>query len=120
MPVVGGRLRYIVKGNGEIAPATPAIVYPNNSYFGEVLNAVERLFIKQNHCKDPVCKTVFSSGMKVLTLKGIGLSWLPYCMVNHELETRDLISLTNTYGQKPPKVTIFADIMEGQTAQAFL
>jgi hypothetical protein len=63
-----------VKDSGEIAPATPAIVYPDNSYFGEVLNVGERLFGTRNHGKDPVCETVFSSGMKELTLKGIGVS----------------------------------------------
>ena len=35
VPVVGGRLRYAVKDSGEIAPARPAIVYPDNSYFGQ-------------------------------------------------------------------------------------
>ena len=99
VPVVGGRLRYAVKDSGEIAPATPAIVYPDNSYFGEVLNAGERLFGTRNHSKDPVCETAFSSGMKELTLKGVGVGWLPYSMVHRELETGDLISLANTYGQ---------------------
>ena len=112
VPVVGGRLRYAVKDSGEIAPATPAIVYPDNSYFGEVLNVGERLFGTRNHSKDPVCETAFSSGMKELTLKDIGVSWLPYSMVHRELETGDLISLANTYGQEPLEVAIYADIKE--------
>ena len=50
VPAVGGRLRYAVKDSGEIAPATPAIVYPDNSYFGEVftlLKAVYKIIVRQ-------------------------------------------------------------------------
>ena len=112
VPAVGGRLRYAVKDSGEIAPATPAIAYPDNSYFSEVLNAGERLFGTRNQSKDPVCETAFSSGMKELTLKGIGVGWLLYSMVHRELETGDLISLANTYDQEPLEVTIYADIKE--------
>ena len=112
MPVVVSRLRYIVKDSGKIALAKPTIVYPNNSYFGEVLNAVERPFSKRNHSKDPVSKTAFSSGVKELTLKGIGVSWRPYSTVHQELETSDLILLTNTYDQEPLEVAIYVDIKE--------
>ena len=57
--------------------------------------------------------------MKELTLKGIGVGWLPYSMVHRELETGDLISLANTYGQEPLEVAIYADIKE-EIAQAVL
>jgi len=50
--------------------------------------------------------------MKELTLKGIGVSWLPYRMVRRELETGDLISLANKYSQEPLEVAIYADIKE--------
>ena len=50
--------------------------------------------------------------MKELTLKGIGVSWLPYSMVHSELETGDLISLANKYSQEPLEVAIYADIKE--------
>ena len=50
--------------------------------------------------------------MKELTLKVIGVGWLPYSMVHRELETGDLISLANTYGQEPLEVAIYADIKE--------
>ena len=50
--------------------------------------------------------------MKELTRKGIGISWLPYSMVHRELETGNLISLANRYGQEPLDVAIYADIKE--------
>ena len=50
--------------------------------------------------------------MKELTRKGIGMSWLPYSMVHRELETGNLISLANRYGQEPLEVAIYADIKE--------
>ena len=50
--------------------------------------------------------------MKELTLKSIGVSWLPYSMVHRELETGDLISIENKYSQEPLEVAIYADIKE--------
>ena len=61
MPVVGRRLRYTVKDSGEIAPATPAILYPDNSYFGEVLNAGERLFAHGSTARIRSAKPLFSA-----------------------------------------------------------
>ena len=40
------------------------------------------------------------------------MSWLPYSMVHRELETGNLISLANRYGQEPLEVAIYADIKE--------
>ena len=50
--------------------------------------------------------------MKELTRKGIGMSWLPYNILHRELETGNLISLANRYGQEPLEVAIYADIKE--------
>jgi DNA-binding transcriptional LysR family regulator len=109
IPVVGGSLRYIVKENKDIAADTPAIVYPDNSYFGEVLNKAQRPFSTQGHSINPVCETAFSSGIKELALKGIGVGWLPFSMAYRELGSGQLISLANRFGKEPLEVAIYAD-----------
>ena len=109
VPVVGGALRYVVKDNGWIPDATPAIPYPENSFFGEVLSRADRNFGTASTSFGPVCVTAFSSGTKELILHGIGVGWVPFSMVHKELASGELISLANHYGREPLQVAIFAD-----------
>lgn len=110
IPVVGGPLRYTVRDNREIADDTPSIVYPENSYFGEVLNRAEAMFGTHRHSKNPVCETALSSGIKELILKGIGIGWLPFSMVYREVENGDLVRLANRLGKEPLDVAIYANV----------
>ncbi|WP_245626777.1 LysR substrate-binding domain-containing protein [Aestuariivita boseongensis] len=108
VPVVGGNLRYSVRDNRAIPLDTPAIVYPENSYFGEVLERSRRHFGTAGLCANPICQTAFSSGAKEMILKGLGVGWLPFSMVHREIESGELISLTNQFGQEPIDVAIYA------------
>ncbi len=119
VPVVGGSLRFNVKDDNTIPIYTPAIVYPDNSYFGEVLAKAGRTFATQEHSSNPVCETAFSSGIKELVLKGIGIGWLPYSMVHREIESGALISLSNSFGRQPLDVAIYGDTAN-ETAMALL
>jgi DNA-binding transcriptional LysR family regulator len=119
IPVLGGPLRYTVKANGEIPDTTPAIVYPQDSYFGEVLSAQARPFGTPSSCLNPVCETAFSSGIKELALKGIGLGWVPYSMAYREIENGDLISLGDNLGKVPVRVAVYADIKD-ETSMSLL
>ena len=112
VPVLGGALRYSVKANGEIPASTPAIVYPEESFFGEVMGAEERLFGTPSQCSNPVCETAFSSGIKELVLKGIGIGWLPFSMVYREVENGELISLGDKLGKVALNVAIYADVKD--------
>jgi len=109
IPVVGGSLRFAVRDGGDLPRGTPAIVYPDNSYFGEVLKAGQRPFGTHGFSETPVCETAFSSGIKEMILKGLGVGWLPFSMVYREIESGDLISLKGRFGQEPLDVAIYAD-----------
>ena len=109
VPVVGGALRYKVSDAGEIAIDTPAIVYPNDSYFGQVLQRSQRSFGTLGTVANPFSVTAFSSGVRELVLKGLGVGWLPFSMVHQEIESGALISLANRYGQEALQVAIYAD-----------
>ena len=108
IPVIGGALRYSVRGNGDVPLDTPAIVYPESSYFGEVLNKGQRAFGTANFSKNPVCQTAFSSGAKEMILNGLGVGWLPFSMVHREIENGELISLRNQHGQETLEVVVYA------------
>ena len=108
IPVIGGPLRYTVKDNGDISDKTPAIVYPETSYFGEFLKSANRPFGTSAFSKNPVCESAFSSGVKELVLDGIGVGWIPFSMAHREIENGSLISLANLIGKEPLKVTIYA------------
>ena len=109
IPVVGGGLRYAVRDNREIPEDTPAIVYPDGSYFGEVLASEDRAFGTAGNCANPICETAFTSGTKEMVIKGLGVAWLPYSMVHVEVESGTLISLANRYGKEPLNVAIYAN-----------
>lgn len=108
IPVIGGALRYAVRGNGFVPLDTPAIVYPDNSYFGEVLNNGQHAFGTANFSKNPVCQTAFSSGAKEMILNGLGVGWLPFSMAHREIENGELISLRNQLGQETLEVVVYA------------
>lgn len=109
VPVVGGGLRYAVRGDGKIEEDTPAVVYPENSFFGEVLSSGERLFGTPGLTTNPACVTAFSNGVLELVLRGIGVGWVPFSMAHNGLQSGDLISLANQFGKEPLKVVVFAD-----------
>lgn len=109
VPVVGGSLRYVVRDDGSIPADTPAVVYPEGSYFGEVLQASERRFSTPALCDMPMCETALSSGIKQLVLAGIGVGWVPFSMVHKEVESGDMISLANVLGQEELDTAVYAD-----------
>lgn len=108
VPVIGGGLRYAARGNGEVPLDTPAVVYPETSYFGEVLSKNHRQFGTTEFSLNPVCQTAFSSGAKEMILSGLGVGWLPFSMVHREIESGELISLRNQLGQEMLEVAIYA------------
>lgn len=109
VPVVGGALRYSVKAEGTVPRDTPAVVYPEDSYFGRVLRRGERPFSTPSFTENAVCVTAFSSGILELVLKGIGVGWLPYSMAHREIASGNLLSLSNALGQESLRVLVFAD-----------
>jgi len=116
VPVVGGSLRYAVKHGGEMAEHTPSIVYPENSFFGEVLTRGMRTFGTPGFSRNPVCETAFSSGVREMILKGIGVGWIPYSMAHREIESGDLILLETQYGKEKLEVAIYADTTDTMSA----
>ncbi|MFS4581228.1 LysR family transcriptional regulator [Phaeobacter sp. C3_T13_0] len=109
VPVVGGALRYIVTDYGNVPTNTPAIVYPEDSYFGEVLRKNNKPFGIPSSSANTFSVSAFSSGTRELVLKGLGIGWLPFSMAYREIESGELISLANHYGQEALQVAIYAD-----------
>ncbi|MBW4710423.1 LysR family transcriptional regulator [Roseobacter sp. YSTF-M11] len=119
IPVVGGGLRYAVRDDGSLPVDAPAIVYPQNSYFGSVLTTAQRPFGTLTLSENPVCETAFSSGIRELVVNGMGVGWLPYSMAHKEIESGDLISLSNHFGREQLKIVLYADSRD-QTATSLL
>ncbi|MEM9851545.1 MAG: LysR family transcriptional regulator [Pseudomonadota bacterium] len=109
IPVVGGSQRYTVRADGHIDRRAPAIVYPEDSYFGRILIRGQRTFGTARHASNPVCVTAFSSGVVELVMAGLGVGWLPYSMVHRHISSGAMTSLAQTLGQEPLTVTIFAN-----------
>lgn len=109
VPVVGGALRYKVTDFGDVPANTPAIVYPEDSYFGEVLRKNDKPFGIPSSSANTFSISAFSSGTRELVLNGLGIGWLPFSMVYREIESGALISLAHQYGQEALQVVIYAD-----------
>jgi DNA-binding transcriptional LysR family regulator len=112
IPVVGGQLRYVVTGDGDVPRDTPAIVYPQTSYFGQVLGRAEKPFGTPDFSANPTCESAFSSGIRELVLKGIGVGWLPFSMAHREIESGALVSLANRLGKLPLDIALYADVQD--------
>ena len=110
LPVVGGALRYRVRDGVELPEDTPAIVYPEDSYFGEILAASKRAFATRSSARNPACETAFASGLKEMAMSGLGIGWLPVSMVYREIESGELISLASSYGQEPLEIVLYARV----------
>ncbi len=109
VPVVGGALRYVVTDFGDVPIDTPAIVYPDGSYFGEVLRKNDRPFGTPGSSAVTFSVSAFSSGTRELALKGLGIGWLPFSMAYREIESGELISLAHRYGQEPLEAAIYGN-----------
>jgi len=109
VPLVGGALRFSIRDNDAVPIDTPAIVYPENSSFGALLRQRERPFATQMFSANPVCETAFSSGVRELIMKGLGVGWLPFSMAHREIESGEMVSLATRLGIEPLEVAIYAD-----------
>ncbi|MFL4468712.1 LysR family transcriptional regulator [Tateyamaria armeniaca] len=116
VPVVGGALRLAMDDGGDVPIDTPAIVYPDTSSFGALLRQRERPFGTQTFSANPVCETAFSSGVRELILKGLGIGWLPFSMVHREIESGELTSLASSLGKEPLEVAVYADTRQEPAA----
>ena len=108
LPVVGGPLRYALRDDGSVPPDTPAVIYPEASYFGQVLQASDRAFSTRTLTRNPVCETALSSGIKELVMQGVGVGWLPFSMAFREIESGQMISMANRFGQEHVQTALYA------------
>lgn len=119
IPVIGVGLRSDLHEDGTVPLDTAAIVYPQSSYFGEVLHRSGRAFATQTLSENPVCETALSTGIKELVLNGMGVGWLPVGMCHKEVESGAMISLAHQLGQEPLEIALYADLQDA-TASALV
>ncbi|MCY4335025.1 MAG: LysR substrate-binding domain-containing protein [Litoreibacter sp.] len=109
VPLIGGELRYAVNSDGTIPSDTPAITYPTDSYFGDVLRRSNRAFSTSDIKTNSFCTTAFSSGILEMVARGLGVAWAPFSMAYRELETGKLVSLAQSLGKVPLDVAVYGD-----------
>lgn len=105
IPVIGSDMRFC-----EINSETlPAIVYPAGSYFGELLSREGCQFPTPDRSLNIVCETAFSAGIKDLVLRGLGVAWLPKSMVCQEVESSEMIDLSDQLGSVRLNIVVYTD-----------
>lgn len=108
IPVVGGILRHR-HDDALSSDDLPAIVYPERSYFGEILSRAGCRFSTPALSPNLIFETAFSAGIKDLVLKGLGIAWLPVSMVCGELESGTLEDLSECYGSVTLRIVVYTD-----------
>lgn len=119
VPVVGGKLRFSLKPDLVVAEDIPAIVYPERSFFGEILEQEQCKFATKSRTINPFCETAYSVGIKEMVLMGLGIAWLPVSMIYRELESGEIINLSNSYSSVELKIWLYANGENPESIQAF-
>jgi len=109
IPVVGGKLRFKLSADLRADEDMPIIVYPEHSYFGEILTQERCNFATKSTTINPFCQTAYSVGIKEMVLNGLGVSWLPFSMVHRELGSGEIINLSEAYGSVELKIWLYAN-----------
>jgi DNA-binding transcriptional LysR family regulator len=74
----------------------PAIVYPANSYFGQVLGKLQKPFATHSSTSNPIAETAFSVGIKEMVANGLGVAWLPMSLIHTEINSGQFLVLEDT------------------------
>lgn len=119
VPVIGGQLRSNVYSDMTIEENMPAIVYPEQSHFGGILNEQQFEFANKSRTANPFCETAYSTGIKEMISKGLGVGWLPMSMVYRDIELGNMINLSAAYGSVALKISLYANIENDAAAYAF-
>jgi len=106
VPVVGGTLRSSLRSPRKAPTDAPVILYPPNSFFGELLWR-EKIAGPQRN-ERVVVESAFSVGIKELVLAGAGLAWLPMSMIHAEVQNGSLIVCDAETETIPLVITLFA------------
>lgn len=120
VPLVGGKFRYNRASDGSVDDLTPAIVYPEQSYFGELLAGKQKPFSTPSQAANAIYQTAFSAGIKEMAINGLGIAWLPVSMVYRELENGQLVDLSANYGSLALRIALYTNLENeaATTAQA--
>lgn len=115
VPVVGGTLRFSLRSPGKTPEDAPIILYPPNSFFGELLWA--KKVSDPRRTERVVVESAFSVGIKELALAGAGVAWLPMSMIHAEVQSGRLIVCDAETETVPLLITLFARPSDEPAAQ---
>jgi DNA-binding transcriptional LysR family regulator len=106
IPVVGGALRFRLGADGRPPADAPIILYPPNSFFGELLGRSATSYA--THDGQAVAESAFTAGIKAMALAGLGLAWLPISIVHGEIQSGALIACSGEAETLPLTITLYA------------
>jgi DNA-binding transcriptional LysR family regulator len=116
IPVVGGNMRYGLGPNYQLSNESDIIVYPPESYFGQIID---------NHHKShrlslsgPVAvESAFSVGVVQLVAAGVGAAWIPHSMIHDDIISGDAVILSRDYGRIPLDITLYVHESNARAAR---
>lgn len=91
--------------------------YPEESFLGRVIRSQCLPELVRHHTVETVCESAFTMGIKEMVLSGLGIAWLPYRLIERELEAGSLVALHDSL--EGPMLTICVYAMAGKHDDAF-
>lgn len=106
--VVGDNLQHLVDEDLRVPDDIPALVFPEQSYFGQVLRDAGCQFATRSSANNPFCESAFAAGVRDMALKGMGVAWVPMSMCRQAIEDGHLVNLSDSYGSVPLEIALYA------------
>jgi len=100
--MAGRALASKVDKNNRLTADTPAIVFPTNSYFGNLLSRFGKPFSTRELTANPTVDSAFTMGIKDWVQQDIGVAWLPLSLTEQAIKSGDLINLSASGGLYSP------------------
>lgn len=117
VPIVGGALKSTLSADKKPDPGTPHVNYPEDSEFGKIVRSLPSTSERINF-GNVAFETAFAASIISLVKLGTGIGWAPQSLIQDELRTGEVVTLSKDYGRIPMDVVLSADRNNKTAAEA--
>ncbi|MCS4504455.1 HTH-type transcriptional regulator YjiE [wastewater metagenome] len=86
--------------------------YPEESFLGRVVRNQCLAELVRDHTVETVCESAFTMGIKEMTLSGLGIAWLPYHLIEREIQDGSLVALHESLHTPRLNICLYASTGE--------
>lgn len=106
VPVVGGKLRHLLRDDNILPEEVRTISYPAESMFGKIIDE-HQAHRPTTLASRGIVESAFSVGVANLMKTGVGAAWVPQSLVMSEILSGDVVILSPDYGRIPMDIALY-------------